>query len=36
LVQIRVRKHNVALAVDYVALPILHAHGEEMIHRLVL
>jgi hypothetical protein len=35
-VQVGVRKHNVSLAVDYVALPILHAHGAEMIQQLVL
>lgn len=26
-IQIRVRKHDVALAIEYVALPILEAHG---------
>ena len=27
LIQVRVRKHNISLAVEYVALPFLEAHG---------
>ena len=27
LVQVRVRKHDIPLAIDYVALPFLEAHG---------
>ena len=35
-IQIRVRKHDIALAIDYVALPILQGSWREMIHELVL
>lgn len=29
LIQVRIRKHDVPLAVDYVALPLLQAHGRK-------